>query len=209
MPQLQKLKLGPNGQTCYLTFNNGRLYRLPIDYVVSHHLKENQDFSLISYRRLVRASLYYQLYNAALRQLAIAPKTEFLLRQRLRLYAQKHRFQAPLTIVKVLHKVTRLGLIKDEAYVEHYLRKYPHKGLSLQKMELAARGVNRLLLDRLLRPSPLQAQSSIAVLLAKKKVTAELLKDLKQKNRIYSMILRKGFTLGEAKSAIDAYLKTR
>ena len=151
----------------------------------------------------------YRLSEYALRQIAISPKTSYLLRQKLKIYCQKNRLRAPNTIAKVLKKIENKGLLNDQKYVEYYLRKYPKKSHNLVKLELGHRGISRQLIEKLVHYNAAQSENAIVLLLTKKKITAALMADPREKNRILSMILRKGFSLNEAKSAIDAYLKNR
>ena len=124
-------------------------------------------------------------------------------------FCQKHKMVMPKSTEQILIEIKQKGLLDDQKYSEYYLRKYPKKAPKLLKYELLKQGIAPDILENVLSHNPLNASTIIQQLLTKKKVTPQLLAESKEKNRILSMILRKGFSIGEAKSAIDDYLKLR
>ncbi|MCL4384462.1 recombination regulator RecX [Patescibacteria group bacterium] len=208
MPTIAKLKSLPSGHSCWVEFSNQKLLRLPLDLVVKEHLTTGLQLSLPRYRRLLRKSIRYRLKEYALNQIALSPKTEFLLRQKLKLFCLKHHLQASRTIEFVVKIVKGHGFLDNEKFVNHYLAKFPRKSLAMLKFELAAKGVPRPVIDSLVRVDPASSRQAIFAILRRRHATSQSLGDLREKNRILSAILRKGFTLDEAKSAIDEYLNS-
>lgn len=209
MPTIIKLKPNPSGFSCWIEFSDNKTIRLPLDWVVSHHLTTGLELSPRLYRRLIRTSIRFRLSEYALRQIALSPKTEWILRQKLRVYCTLHHFKAPHTIERTIKMIKAKGYIDNQHFITYYQAKFPKKSSALIKYELHQKGVPRALIDQLLRIDPESQKKAITMILIKKKVTIDTWRDPREKNRILSAILRKGFSLSEAKSAIDDYLNNR
>ncbi len=207
--QVQKLKITPSGQSCWVSLSNGKLYLLPLDYVVQKKIKRNQDLSFRNFRQLRQRSITYQLTEAALRQIAFSPKTKYLLQQKLQIFCHKHHLKAPKTIARVIKHLSQKGYLNDQKFIEYYLKKHHQKGINLLKFELQRLGIDQALIREYASIPEDQQIISIVKLIQKKHLTPQLWADYQQQRRILSAILRKGFSLSVAKSVIDDYLKNR
>lgn len=206
---ITNLKPSITGHTCTIFLTDQSSYILPLDWAVKLSLRPGLELPPDLLLKIKHQSSFYRLREYALRQIAISPKTEKILRQKMNVYCRKHQLKLPKTTEIIINDFKSNALLDEQKYVEYYLRRYPQKSLLILKHELLHKGISR---DNILKNIHEDSNKNIAIIqtiLTKKKVTPKILIDFKQKNRILSMILRKGFSIGEAKSAIDDYLKTR
>jgi SOS response regulatory protein OraA/RecX len=195
----------------WLKFDDDSLLPLKVDDVISLKLKKFVDLSASEYDKVQKHSASYLLYEYAIRQLAISPKTRLALDQKLRLYSQKIIFKYNYThnlvsslITTTLGIVEEKGLINDAEFVAYYIRRHPRKSLMDLKFSLQRLGVD--LKDH---PHLFVSEKDKIRLLITKKLRHQDLTDVNTKNKLISFLCRKGFALGDVKSIIDEILNSR
>lgn len=195
----------------WLKFDDDSLLPFKVDDVVLLKLKKFIDLSSTEYETVQKYSASYLLYEYAIRQLAISPKTRLALDQKLRLYSRKiiFKYNYPSKLVSslvpvTLEKIDEKGLINDDEFVAYYIRRHPHKSLMDIKFSLQHLGVD--LKDH---PHLFVSEKDKIRTLITKKLRHQDLTDVNTKNKLISFLCRKGFALGDVKTIIDEYNNSR
>lgn len=189
----------------WLKFDNNSLLPLKIDDIVVLGLKKFVPLSDDEYTQIQHKSAEFLLFEYALRQIAISPKTKKILHQKLLNYCQRinQKFNYPLDLLNqltatTLDNIVSRGLIDDSAFIDSYVRRHPKMSQVQIKYTLQNLGV--------VVPSSFQNQTSdvdkVKQILIKKYKNANMT-DFKTKNKIIASLYRKGFALGDIKTAID------
>ena len=194
----------------WLKFNDQSFIPLRVDDLVVLKIKKLIDLSEDQYQNILSHSVGFLLSEYCLRQIAISPKVESILRRKLRLYCPKiiKKYNYPTDIVtteqeQVIHKIKESNLLDEQKYIDYVIRKYPKKSISEINYLLASLGI-----DQKINVSPESEINKIKELIAKKYKIADLA-DYNTKNKIISRLYRKGFALEFIKTAIDESLKVR
>lgn len=194
-----------NPHQVWLKFDDNSLLPLKIDDLVVLALKKNIELSEAEFRNIQKKSAEYIISEYALRQIAISPKTQKLLNQKLSLYCQKIslKFKYPFELLKqitasTIDNIIDRGLIDDQAFIEYYVRRHSKMSqaqikYSLQNLGVAVPQTNL---------SPISDIDKIKEILIKKHKNADFT-DFKTKNNIMASLYRKGFALSDIKTAID------
>jgi len=193
-----------------LSFSDNSYLPFLIDDVVKLSLCKNQQIDEVKLTQMVSASSLYMGKEYALRQVAISPKTEKIIFQKLKLYffkaSQKYKhfsgFNFETTISLIIDNLNSRNLLNQSDFVKSFVAKNHRKSANQIKFLLVQKGVDvsSLKLDKT------NDTDSIKRILAKKRITTESLKDFKAKNKLYSSLFRQGFEISDIKSAIDDYL---
>lgn len=196
-----------------LHFSDNSVLQLDSTDFVKLNLKKNAHLSYSLLVSVRRCSVRFLLTSYALRQVAISPKIEVVLRPKLksqlRQIISKYRlppmFVSPALIDEVIGYLHLRRLLNVPDFVDSQIRRHPH----LSRRALIARlhqfGVDREQLQSL--PSPQDENTKIKYFLCKKHLTRQDLTDNKTRNKIIASLLRKGFSLNQVKSVIDAVVK--
>ena len=205
---ITSLNSSTSGRTCTIILSDQSYFQLSFDWALANNFRAGFEVTPDILQKIKHHSSYFRLKEYALRQIAISPKTETKLRLKMRLYCQKHTINMPKTTEVIISEIKQLGLLDEKKYIEYYQRRFPNKSTLMLQQGLLACGISRTSLNLYLKVNNQQNRNNIIKLLAKKHVTRQTLGNVLEKNRILSMILRKGFSIGEAKSAIDDYLNS-
>lgn len=208
MIYLQKILPVKNSSQAYLNLSDQRLIPLHIDSVLKLGLKTGIDLSPEILEKIYGLSQKELLYNYALRQIAISPKTPTLLLRRLSLYQRKivHKFKFILLsdlVQEVVTEVQERGLLKESDYADYLQRRCSKKSNLYLKKKLVEAGLN---------PSATAHRDESEIiqnLLRKKNISFVELTDFKTKNKIIGSLYRQGYSLSAIKSTIDVILKNR
>lgn len=109
---------------------------------------------------------------------------------------------------KAVEKLVELGYVNDERYSRDFIEKNIGKyGRIRIEKELLSRGVSRETAEKLLEEAFSEPNSSAFDALCKK-LKMKAFADMKEKNRAYAFLARRGFCGDEAAAALDKYEKT-
>ena len=193
-----------------LTFSDGSYLPFLIDDVVRLSLVKNQEVDSEKLAQIISSSLTYLGKEYALRQIAISPKTENILSQKLKIYfiktTQKFKLFSQISsssiIEKIIQEIKSRGFLNNSDFVTYFVNKNKSKSLNEIKFLLRQKGID---------PSSLILSSkneidSIKKILSKKKINKELVADFNSKNKLYASLFRRGFQISDIKAAIDDYL---
>lgn len=193
-----------------LVFSDHSYLPLLVDDVIKLSLHKNDLITNEKLPQIIQSSLFYLGHEYALRQIAISPKTEKILSQKLKIYffkiSQKYQyfsnFKFDSVISQIIDDLNFKNLLNPADFIKSFMTKNRHKSANQIKFLLTQKGINTsdLILDKS------NDIDSIKRILTKKKITSDFLKDFKSKNKLYASLFRQGFSLSDIKAAIDDYL---
>lgn len=193
-----------------LVFSDKNYLPMFIDDVVRLSLPKHDEIDEEKLNQIKSLSLYYLGKEYALRQIAISPKTEKILFQKLKIYfikiTQKYKLlsliQTDSVINQIIDELKEKKYLNQSSFVEYFLKKNKSKSVAEIKYLLRQQGIE---ISSINIPDNNENQS-IKNILSKKKVDKYLLTDYSYKNKLYASLFRKGFSISSIKAAIDEYL---
>lgn len=211
--QILSIKTSRFPNRAYIKFSDGLLLPLFVDDLIKLSLKSGKEINEDELIIIINSSLAYLLRDYALRQIAISPKSERSLTQKLKRYinGRIYKYTIPqnsLNLKELIDQcITKLKdqkLIEDSDYINFFIKKNHQKSKKeiiylLQKEGLKIETSH-------LKDSDI---SKIKKLLTKKKADAQNLSDFKYKNKIIAYLYRKGFSIDDINNVIDETLQFR
>lgn len=193
-----------------LTFSDGSFLPFFIDDVVKLSLQKNQEIDDEVKNKIIISSLTYLGREYGLRQIAISPKTEKILSQKLQIFFHRQikkylnfsNFQPQKIINQLISEFNQKNLLNQSDFIDSFIAKNKHKSATQIKFLLSQKGVD----VSGLKLEKTNDIDSIKHLLTKKKVKKADITDFQSKNKLYSSLFRQGFTISDIKVAIDDYL---
>jgi SOS response regulatory protein OraA/RecX len=146
----------------------------------------------------------------ALRQIAISPKTEKILFQKLKIYfiktTQKYKLLSltsnDLIIDGIITDLKNKNLLNETSFISYFIKKNKSKSIAEIKYLLKQQGVD----SSSISISPDNEKQSIKKILSKKNINRNLLSDYNYRNKLYASLFRRGFSLSTIKTTIDEFL---
>ncbi len=193
-----------------LIFSDDSYLPFFIDDVVKLSLQKNQTIDEEKFSQIISTALLYLGREYALRQVAISPKTQKIISQKLKLFflktGRKYKhfvgFKADQIISTIINDLNSKNLLNQNDFVKSFIAKNHRKSANQIKFLLSQRGVD----VSGLKIEKTNDIDSIKRILTKKRVNNEVLKDFKAKNKLYASLFRQGFDISDIKAAIDDYL---
>jgi len=190
-----------------LIFSDDSYIPFFIDDVIKLSLQKSQNIDEEKFSDIISASLLYLGREYALRQIAISPKTEKILFQKLKIFFIKttrkynhfNGFKFDSIISLIIDDLNSKSLLNQADFVKSFLAKNKKKSTNQIKFLLAQKGVDVNSID-IPKNDDLE---SIKRILTKKRITKEILTDFKAKNKLYASLFRQGFDISDIKAAID------
>lgn len=170
--KIQRLRPSRIKNRLNVVFEDGSYLPMFIDDVVKNSLKIGSD---VNFDDLLKLSINYQAREYALRQIAISPKTEAILRQKLR---KKFRDFNPDELITAISPY-----LDDQKYIDYIQRKFKHKSNREISYRLKMAGISY--------QSHQDDREKILVLQRKKK------------NISISSLVQRGFAYSDIKSVFD------
>jgi SOS response regulatory protein OraA/RecX len=193
-----------------LVFSDGNYLPFFIDDTIRLSLSKNQELNPEKLDQIKSLCLLYLGKEYALRQIAISPKTEKILFQKLKtfFYKKTQKFKlllstpSDLVINQIIGDLKEKKFLNQESFIDYFIKKNKYKSIAEIKYLLNQQGIDTTSLNL----SSDNENQSIKKILSKKHLTRELLSDFSYKNKLYSSLFRKGFSVSSIKTAIDEYL---
>lgn len=193
-----------------LIFFDGFYLPLFIDDVVKLSLHKNEKIDEEKLNQIKSLSLSYLGREYALRQIAISPKTEKIIAQKLKIYFIKitkkfnllSSFSYNSIIDQIISELNDKKLLNQSDFVNYFIQKNKSKSATAIKFLLKQKGVD---ISSLKLPF-LNEKESIKKILSKKRIDNKMMFDYNYKNKVYASLFRAGFQLDDIKAAIDEYL---
>lgn len=192
-----------------LNFSDGIFLPIFIDDFVLLKLSKDQEIEDEMFERIVHLSLFYLLYESALRQISYSPKNKIALKNKLSLFHKKNILKYKIgfdskyngIIDEVVSKVTVQGLLNDDDFLKFFIGKNKRKSNQELIYLLKSQGFSETKIRDFLPAE--NEKEKIKNFFLKKKFTKNDFSDFRIKNKIISSLYRKGFNLGDIKAAID------
>ena len=193
-----------------LVFSDKNYLPFFIDDVVRLSLVKNQELNSEILDQIKYLSLLYLGKEYALRQIAISPKTEKILFQKLKIFfykkTQKFNLLSLTPVDSIINQIIadlkEKKFLNQENFVDYFIKKNKFKSVVEIKYLLKQKGIDTSSLNI----SSDNENDSIKKILYKKKVNRKLLSDYSYKNKLYASLFRRGFTMVAIKTAIDEFL---
>lgn len=196
---LEKIKYSPLRRAYLLSFSNQAVISISPDDAYSLKLTPGQEINQTLYQKINQLSLSFLVKSYALRQIAISPKSEKILRQKIH-----HRYPqvSSLLVEDTISYLRRKNLLDESAYIDYFLKRHPKKSARHLQFLFRQQGINY-------RPSSKREIPKIISLLQRRQDSLKLLSRPLTKNRLLASLIRKGFSLADVKTAIDEFIKSR
>jgi len=215
MLQLSNIKASRVNNRVNLIFSDNSYLPFFIDDIFKLSLKKGQDIDPDKHREIKETSLLYLGKEYALNQIALSPKSEKKLILKLKLFFhkkhQKYNLDKSLTdsiINQIISYIKSKSLLDETSFVSFFINKNRQKSQSQILFLLTHEGITITPQIKEL----LKDQDDIPLIekfLEKKKINASLLADFNFKQKIIASLFRRGFTLSDIHSVIDARLKLK
>jgi SOS response regulatory protein OraA/RecX len=191
-------------QQVWLKFSDDTLLPLKIDDLAVLNIKKFVEISDDTFAKIQMLSSRYLLLEYCLRQIAISPKVESVLRQKIRQYIHRINFKYGLPspvmanqVDSIIDKLNNDNLLSHQDYFDHLVRKYPKKSSMELNYLLKSKGISLQI-----SVNSEQEIDKIKQLISKKYSRVDL-SDYMSKNQLIAKISRKGFPIEFIKTAID------
>ena len=200
----------------WLTFSDSSFLPFFIDDVVKLSLQKNQEIDDQKLELITTKSLFYLGQEYALRQIAISPKTEKIIKQKLKTFFYKtvikYQIKTKVNIEDIsddiLANLNNKGLLDSKSFIDYFVKKNQRKSKRQILFLLQQQGINSDLVS-----SDLFNQTDdvikIKKILNKKNINIDYFSDFNKKNKIISSLYNKGFSLSDIKCAIDDLFNSR
>ncbi|MFA5532546.1 MAG: RecX family transcriptional regulator [Candidatus Shapirobacteria bacterium] len=216
MLQLSNIKASRISNRVNLTFSDNSYLPFFIDDVVKLSLVKNQEIDSEKLDLLIHTSLTYLAKEYALRQIAISPKNEKLLSQKMRLFFQKTKRKFNISndfpilpiIENIISELKDRNLLNESDFVTYFIQKNRHKSQAQIVFLISQFGIkiDPSLVKKLIPQNDLNL---IKKFLDKKRINQNYLSDFNNRQKIMASLYRRGFNLTDIKNVIDDYFKLK
>ncbi|MDD4937467.1 MAG: RecX family transcriptional regulator [Candidatus Shapirobacteria bacterium] len=216
MLQLSNIKASRISNRINLIFSDNSYLPFFIDDVVKLSLTKNQEIDSDKFDLLINTSLNYLGKEYALRQIAISPKNEKLLSQKLKLFFQKTKkkfniptdFSVLLIIENIISDLKSKNLLNESDFISYFIQKN-HRKSHLQITFLLSKYGIKIEPSFLKKMLPKNDLLLIQNFLNKKKINPGSLANFNNRQKIIASLYRRGFNLLDIKNVIDDYFKLK
>lgn len=215
--QITSIKASRTPNQVWLTFSDHSYLPFFIDDVVKLSLVKNQEIDDDKFQLIIQTCLLFLGREYTLRQIAISPKTEKIISQKLRLFFQKTISKYQIKTINLdLSNITRQiisflnskKLLNQEDFVAYFVKKNAKKSRQQIIYSLQQLGIDTSLLS-LSVVNQVGELDKIKKFLDKKNIDKSKLSDYNEKNKIKASLFRRGFNLSDINAAIDDLLNSR
>lgn len=215
--QIISIKASRIPNQLWLTFSDKSFIPFFIDDVVKLGLVKNQEIDDSKYQLIIQTCLQFIGREYALRQIAISPKTEKILNQKLRLFFKRAILKYQLNTnnlnlseisQQIIDELKVKKLLNDLDFINYFVKRNSKKSRQQIIYSLRQLGVNSDLLYNL-ETNQESDVDKIKNFLNKKNIDKSKLTSFKEKNKLKASLYRRGFNLSDINAAIDDWLNFR
>lgn len=193
-----------------LIFSDSSYLPFFIDDVFKLNLKKGQSINSKKLNLLKEKSFYYLGREYTLRQIAISPKTQKTLSQKLKIFFRKRNPSYPSSkiIADIISELKSKKLINNDDFIYYFINKNRHRS----KKEIIYRlGQQGIILDpqKLNKMIPDNDLILIQRFLNKKKINRKDMKNFNYRQKIIASLFRRGFKLENIRNVIDESFKLK
>lgn len=192
--QLINIKASQAPNRVWLTFSDQSFIPFFIDDIVKLSLAKNQEIDEEKYNQIIQTALLFLGREYALHQIAISPKVEKIICQKLKIFFQKvvlkykinfHEFNG--IIQQIIDYLKSKNLLNDQDFVTYFVRKNKNKSRQQISFLLSQYGIKVQLQNHDLE--------SIKKIIQKKPNMDKL--------KLKALLYRRGFKLSDINTAFD------
>jgi len=215
--QIISIKASKTPNRVWITFSDRSFIPFFIDDVVKLSLVKNQEIDELKFQLIIQTCLFFTGREYALRQIAISPKTEKIINQKLKLFFKKTilRYKINtnnLSLDTIGHQIIQelkdKKLLNDQDFIDYYLKKNSKKSRQQIIYSLQQLGVNSEFLS-LIEFDQTSDVDKIKIILNKKNIDKSKMTDYNAKNKVKASLYRRGFNLSDINKAFDDWLNFR
>ncbi|MDD4784855.1 MAG: RecX family transcriptional regulator [Candidatus Shapirobacteria bacterium] len=211
--QIVSIKTSKIPNQVWITFSDSSFIPFFIDDIVKLSLAKNQEIDDSKLETIIKNCLLFKGKEYALRQIAISPKTEKIINQKIKIFLRKIILKYKLNISglnlteinqEIIDYLKVKKLLNDLDFINYFVKKNHKKSRQQIIYLLQQHGVDRNLLSQI-NFTQENDLTKIKSYLNKKNIDISKIKDFKEKNKIKSALFRRGFNISDINIAIDDY----
>jgi len=215
--QITSIRASKIPNRVWLTFSDSSFIPFFIDDVIKLGLIKNQEIDESKFQLIIQTCLLFTSREYALRQIAISPKTEKIINQKLKIFFRNVVTKYKLNINGInLNEISReiinylksKKLLNDQDFIKYFVKKNHKKSRQQVIYMLQQFGVNQILLSQI-NFNQESDLDKIKNYLDKKNIDKSNLKDFKEKNKLKASLYHRGFNLSDINTAIDDLINFR
>lgn len=215
MKKILEIKTSRFPNRVYISFSDGGFLPLFIDDLVLLKLNKDQEIDEKKFNKIIYCSLFYLLYESALRQISYSPKSKIALINKLSVSLKKNLIKYKIDFDEkyrqitedVILKIVDQNFLKDNDFLKYFVEKNKKKSNQEIKYLLLKQGFSESQINAYIGKD--NEIEKIKNILFKKNFNKTDLLDFTKRNKIYSSLYRKGFSLDQIKAAFDCLLNYR
>jgi len=215
--QITSIKASRIPNRVWLTFSDHSFIPFFIDDVVKLSLVKNQEIDESKLELITKTALQFVGREYALRQIAISPKTEKIINQKLKLFFQKTIFKYKINTnnlnlsdinQQIIKYLKDKKLLNDQDFINYFIKRNHKKSRQQIIYSLQQFGVDSSFLSSInfIQENDI---NKIKNLLNKKNINKLKLTDFNEKNKIKASLYRRGFNISDINTAFDDWLNFR
>jgi len=209
--QITSIKSSRIPNQVWLTFSDNSFIPFFIDDVIKLSLVKNQKIDQQKFNKIIKACLFFKGKEHALRQIAISPKTEKIINQKIKIFYRKLFLKYKLNVEslilnevveEIINYLKSKKLLNDQDFINYFIKRNHKKSRHQIIYLLKQSGINQKYLSKI---SSFQESDidKIRAYLNKKNINISKITDFKEKNKIKSSLFRRGFNLSDINTVID------
>ena len=178
---------------------------------------KNQEIDESKLELIIKTALQFTGREYALRQIAISPKTEKIINQKLKLFFQKTILKYKLNTnnlnlieinQQIIEELKNRKLLNEKDFIDYFVKKNHKKSRQQIICSLQQFGIDSSFLSSINFDQESDIDK-IKKLLNKKNIDKSKLADFNEKNKIKASLYRRGFNLSDINTAFDDWLNFR
>ncbi|HHW67905.1 RecX family transcriptional regulator [Defluviitalea raffinosedens] len=201
--KITKIEKQKNNQDRWSVFIDGEFaFGVTTEEVFVFKLTVGKEISEIELEKMIKEKDYSKAKDVALKFLSYRARSEKELRDKL----ISKEFD-PVTIDRVIEFLKRYDYVNDEKFAKSYVReriRLKFEGRKKLIYDLKQKGIKQEIIDHVLNNTDIN-EIDHALKLLEKKVPDKTELGLKEKQRIYQFLLRKGFSYDIIQKAFNVY----
>lgn len=215
--QITSIKASRISNRVWITFSDSSFIPFFIDDVVKLSLVKNQEIDELKFQLIIQTALFFIGREYALRQIAISPKTEKIINQKLKLFFKKTVFKYKLNVnslnlneisQQIIEYLKDKKLLNDSDFIANFIKKNSKKSHQQIIYMLQQYGVDQSFLSQITFNQESDIDK-IKNLLKKKNIDKSKLADYNEKNKLKASFFRRGFNISDINAAIDDWINFR
>jgi regulatory protein len=215
--QITGIKASKIPNRVWINFSDSSFIPFFIDDVIKLGLIKNQEIDESKFKLIIKTCLNFVGREYALRQIAISPKTEKIINQKLKLFFRNViiKYKLDINILnlneinqQIIDYLKSKKLLNDLDFINYFVKKNHKKSRKQVIYMLQQFGVDQSLLSQISFDQENDI-NKIKSYLNKKNIDKSKLTDYNEKNKLKASLFRRGFNISDINVAIDDWINFR